>query len=123
MNKTLKIVLFGVILWVIPFLATLLLYKDKEPIMDIFLFRSVMLVLTALVAVILLVKYFEDITADYVKEGVIIGVSLIVISIGLDLVILAPMAGMTTTTYFYQIGIKYLGIPMISIGMGHLLQR
>ena len=40
-----------------------------------------------------------------------------------DGLVLLPMSGMDASTYFAQIGIRYLVIPVISVSMGFVLER
>ncbi len=44
------------------------------------------------------------------------------ISIVLDLAVLLPMSGMAIVPYFTDIGLRYLIIPIITVGMGYLLE-
>lgn len=87
MNKYMKIVLFGFFLWLIPFIAG---FPFVDPsgnflIAETF-FKSIMIVVSALVGVTLAVMYFKEIRTDHVREGVTIGVVWLVINLCLDLV-------------------------------------
>jgi len=123
MNKQLKNVFFGFLTWLIPFLLSFIFYS-KEGVLsiDIFLFKSIMIVISGLIGVSLLILYFKDITKDYLIEGITVGFSWLIINLILDLLILIPMSGMMYLDYFSQIGLRYLIIPTISIGMGLVLK-
>ncbi|MBA2841036.1 hypothetical protein HNP87_001585 [Methanococcus maripaludis] len=119
----LKCGFFGLLTWLIPFLLSFLFYSENEGLLiDIFLFKSIMIVLSGLVGVSLLILYFKDIKKDYLIEGIFVGVFWLIINLILDILILIPMSGMTYLTYFSQIGLRYLIIPTISISMGFLLK-
>ena len=121
MKKEVKIILFGILSWLIPFIISFFFYsKDGQPKIDVFLFKSIMIVVGAITGATLLVLYFKKIKKDYLKEGIIIGIDWLIINIVLDLIILIPMSGMTTGTYFAQIGLRYLIIPIMSISMGYI---
>jgi uncharacterized membrane protein YpjA len=118
MNKYFRNVLYGFLAWLIPFVASFFFYSEEGLTIDIFLFKSIMIVVGSISAAILLVSYFKKISTAYLKEGIIVGVAWFGINILLDLLILIPMSGMSITDYFTQIGIRYLVIPAMSITVG-----
>jgi len=118
MNKYFRNVLYGFLAWLIPFVASFSFYSEEGLTIDIFLFKSIMIVVGSISAAILLVSYFKKISTAYLKEGIIVGVAWFGINILLDLLILIPMSGMSITDYFTQIGIRYLVIPAMSITVG-----
>ncbi|WP_459202139.1 hypothetical protein [Methanococcus sp. CF] len=121
--KYLKCGFFGLLTWLIPFLLSFLFYSESEGlVIDIFLFKSIMIVVSGLVGVSLLVLYFKDIEKDYLLEGISVGVFWLIINLILDIIILIPMSKMTYVDYFSQIGLRYLIIPTISTSMGYLLK-
>lgn len=125
MNKYLKIVLFGFLLWLVPFI-TGFLFVDASGnflIPETF-FKSIMIVVGGLVGVVLAVTYFKDVGADFVREGAVIGVTWLVINLCLDLVFVSVgFFPMTITRYFTDIGLRYLIMPIYTIGMGYVLQQ
>ena len=124
MNKYVRNVLYGFLAWLIPFIASFFFYsREGKLTIDIFLFKSIMIVVGSFTAAILLVSYFRNINVDYFKEGIIVGMIWFGISIVLDLLILIPMSGMSITDYFMQIGLRYLAIPAISIAVGTALKN
>ena len=124
MKKILKMVLLGILLWLIPFLISFFMYSPEgEPLIDLFLFKSIMIVVGAITGAILLIFYFRKLDKDFLKEGIIVGLTWLVISIILDLVILVPMSGMPVADYFTQIGLRYLTIPAMSIAVGAVAEK
>jgi len=124
MNKYLKNILYGFLAWLIPFVASFFFYtREGELTIDIFLFKSIMIVVGSFWAAFLLVSYFKKIDADYFREGISVGLTWFGINIPLDLLVLIPMSGMSIVDYFTQIGIRYLAIPAMSIAVGTALEN
>ena len=122
MKKYLKNLLFGFLSWLIPFVTAFFFYTSEGGLtIDIFLFKSIMIVVGSISAAFLLVSYFKKINENYLKEGVVIGISWFAINIILDLLILIPMSEMAYPDYFEQIGLRYLAIPAFSIAVGAAL--
>jgi hypothetical protein len=109
MKKYLKIVGLGFLTWLVPFVASWPFYsRDGQPLMDIFLIKSIMIVVFSTFGTLLLVVYFRKIDRDFVKEGFIVGSAWFIINCTLDIAVLVPMAGMSIPTWFAQIGMRYL---------------
>jgi uncharacterized membrane protein YpjA len=90
---------------------------------DIYLFKSIMIIIGGVAAAIFIIVYFNEVSSDFVKESIILGVSWLVINLILDLLILIPMSKMTLGDYFVQIGIRYLVIPVMCIMVGLVLKN
>jgi len=124
MNKYIKIGLYGFMVWLVPFAVSFLFYsKNGEVLIDVFLFKSIMLIVSSLTAAILLVIYFKPLKKDQLNDGIVIGISWLAINWLLDLVILVPMSGSPILAYFEQIGLRYLLAPIMSISMGYIAQK
>ena len=125
MNKFSRIIFFGILAWLIPFLVSIL-FVDMEGnfIVPKIFFKSIMIVVGSFVAVILAVKYFKNIKNNFVQEGIILGVVWFIINIGLDLVmVFSNFFQMTLLEYFTDIGLRYLCIPIFTIGLGYALNQ
>jgi uncharacterized membrane protein YpjA len=121
-KKYLKNVLYGFLAWLIPFVASFFFYtREGKLTIDVFLFKSIMIIVGSVSGAFLLVSYFKKISSDYLKEGIIVGVTWFGINILLDLLVLIPMSGMSIADYFTQIGMRYLVIPAMSIMVGAAL--
>lgn len=119
MKKYFINVLYGFLAWLIPFGASLLFYtKEGKLTIDIFLFKSIMIVVGSVSAAFLLVSYFKKISTGYLKEGTIVGAVWFGLNILLDMIVLIPMSGMPIPDYFAQIGLRYLAMPAMSIAIG-----
>jgi len=120
MNKSLKIVLYGFLVWLIPFAVSFIIYPIKTPFYS--LFESILSVLIAISAVIFSYFYFKSIKQNYINEGIIIGITWLLINIIIDLFLFMPVGPMQMSfnNYMMSIGPKYLIIPAITIGFGYI---
>lgn len=124
MKKYLKNIFYGFLAWLIPFLASFLFYSKEGGLnIDIFLFKTIMIVVGTFSAAFLLVSYFKNIKADYLKQGLTVGITWFTINILLDLLVLIPMLKMSLPDYFTQIGLRYLAIPAMSLAIGSALKN
>ncbi len=123
-NKYLKNVAYGFLSWLIPFVSSLFFYtKEGVLTIDVFLFKSIMIVVGSITAGFLLVSYFKNINLNYYKEGIVVGCTWFIINILLDLLILVQMSGMSVTDYFSQIGLRYIVIPVMTVTIGAALNN
>ncbi|WP_455276706.1 hypothetical protein [[Eubacterium] cellulosolvens] len=125
MNKYAKIVLFGLVIWLVPFLVGFF-FIDQEGnfIISETFFKTIMIVIGSLVGVILAVKYFKSIKTDFIKEGITIGIVWLIINWIIDLIMVSiGFFPMTVVKYFTDIGLRLLGIPMFTIGLGYALKQ
>lgn len=124
MNKILKVGLFGFLTWLIPFMISVFFYsRDGQLNIDIFLFKTIMIVVGSIVGATLLVLYFKKVQKDYLTESITVGLVWFAINIILDLIVLVPMSGMSIGTYFAQIGLRYLVIPVMSVAIGRVAEK
>ncbi|MFH1447855.1 MAG: hypothetical protein ABIG39_03245 [Candidatus Micrarchaeota archaeon] len=125
MKKHIKILFYGFLSWLVPFIASIP-FVDSEGnfIIDQIFFKTIMIIVGALSGVFLAVRYFKEIKGDYVKEGIIIGVTWFAINIVLDLVmVFSGFFQMAVAKYFTDIGLRYLCLPIYTIGMGYVLKH
>ena len=117
-----RIVLFGILTWLIPFLAAFFFYNSKgELTVDIFLFKSIMIIVGSTTAAILLIRYFKQVSSNFQREGIRLGLFWFILNVLLDMIILIPMSEMSLPEYFAQIGIRYIVIPVMTIMVGTAL--
>ena len=118
-KKHFKNVLYGFLAWLIPFVISIFFYTQEGGLrIDIFLFKTIMIVVGTISAAFLLVSYFKKIETDFLREGIIVGIVWFGVNIILDLIILIPMSGMAIPDYFTQIGLRYIAMPAMSIAVG-----
>jgi len=120
MNKYLKIVFFGFLVWLIPFVVSFFIYPLKTAGNP--LFESIMPLTITIITVVLAFFYLRNVGTDLIKEGVVIGVVWFLVNIIIDLALFLPPSPMqmSLTNYLADIGVTYLMIPVITIGMGYL---
>lgn len=123
MNKIIKILGYGFLMWLVPFLVSLVIFPIKLTMPS--LFESIMPVVISITLVSLLILYFRDVNSNFFVESLILGVSWFLISICIDLFLFLPPSPMqmSFTNYVMDIGITYLMIPVIAIGMGYIAYK
>lgn len=124
MKSIVKALSFGFLTWLIPFVSAIPFYsKDGNLLIDIFLFKTIMIVIGAITGAFFLILYFKKVEENYLKEGILIGLIWFVFNFGLDVLILVPIAKLSFVEYISQIGLRYLVIPTFSITIGYLLEK
>jgi len=123
MNKYMKLVGFGFLIWLIPFLVSFVIFPLRNTNRP--LFESVMPVVLVLMVMIVSVLYFKKIEKESLKDGVIAGVLWFVLSLVIDLMLFLPASPMQMSfnDYIMDIGFTYLIILMIPIGIGALVNK
>ncbi len=118
-----RVLIFGVLSWALPFVMSFFFFTPQgELLVAQPLFKSLMVVLGGGVGVFLLMLTFKRIQPSVVT-GVSIGVLWLLINWFLDALILLPMSGMSMGEYMYDIGLRYLLIPIISTAMGVVAEQ
>ena len=118
-----KVVLFGFLIWLIPFIvafAIFFIHDSNRP-----LFESIMAVTVTCSAMILGLNYMKSIRSDFLREGAVLGIAWFLISILIDtpMTLLGGPMQMTFGDYMSDIGITYLIIPAVTIGIGMAQSR
>lgn len=123
MNKYVKLVGFGFLIWLIPFLVSFVIFPLRNTNRP--LFESIMPVVLVLAVMIISVLYFKKIEKESLKEGLIAGVLWFVLSLVIDLMLFLPSSPMqmSFSDYMMDIGLTYLIILMIPIGIGALVNK
>jgi len=117
-----KALLYGFLVWLIPFVVSILIFPIKTS--NTALFESIMPVVLTVCVVLFLIRYFRKLEADFLKEGVMLGIIWFIISLGVDLLMFmwGPMKT-TFANYMMDIGLTYLIVPIITIGFGYLIEK
>lgn len=117
-------IFLGFLSWLIPFVVSFLFYKPGgELVVSYPTFKSLIMVVGVISGCYLLFQYFKEVTIDFIKHGIIVGLSWFGINIILDTIVLIPIMKTSFTENFMSIGISYFAIPVISITMAYLLTR
>jgi hypothetical protein len=112
-----KAILFGFLVWVITFVVAFAISPIRESWRA--LFESIMPVVLATATVFLALRYLKRVRADYVREGVLLGLLWLAINIVIDLPLMlsGPMK-MSLGEYLGDIALTYVLIPVITLGLG-----
>ncbi len=122
--KSHKLALFyGFLVWLIPFIIAFLIHPIRTS--NRALFESIMPIVLTICVVLFSVFYLRKVKADFFREGILLGVIWFAISLAIDLLMFMPKSPMkmSFTDYMMDIGVIYLIIPTISVGIGYLLER
>ncbi|OGZ40116.1 MAG: hypothetical protein A3I20_00670 [Candidatus Portnoybacteria bacterium RIFCSPLOWO2_02_FULL_40_15] len=113
--------IYGLLVWVIPFVVAIAIFQLRESNRP--LFESIMPVAVASAVVLFSILYFRKLDKDFINEGIKLGVLWLVISVVIDLLMFSsgPMK-MSLALYTSDIGVTYLMMPIITGGTGYLLQ-
>lgn len=112
-----KAILFGFLIWLIPFVVAFSLFSIRESWRA--LFESVMPVVVTLVVVAFGCIYFRQVRAACIREGLLLGLLWLFISVAVDLpLMLSPPMNMTIANYAADVGLTYLIMPIVTTGMG-----
>lgn len=123
-GKLIKIVVFGLLAWLIPMIVSFFFYsREGTLLIDVFLFKSIMIVVGTLIASYFLVAYFSRVTKNYLGEAVLIGSVWAAMNLILDLIFLVPMSKLSLIEYMQQIGMRYFVILIFSVAMGIALEN
>lgn len=118
MTSIRRALVFGFLVWVIPFVVAFAIFPLRESARP--LFESIMPVALGATVAILGVRYFRDVPSGFVGEGIRLGVLWLAMSLGIDapLMLLGGPMLMTPGQYLADIGLTYLLIPVITVGIG-----
>lgn len=118
-----KVWVFGVLSWLIPFVASFGLYDASGALVVAQpLFKSLMVVFGGAAGAGLLVLAFRHTRAS-IASGLAIGALWLAINLILDIVVLVPMSGMSFAEYMPDIGLRYLLLPIFAVAMGAVAQQ
>jgi hypothetical protein len=117
-----RLLLFGFLSWLLTFGASVCLFslkKDNER-----LFEMLMGIVLTCCTVLFTLLYFRRVRAEFIREGVLLGLAFLVCNILFDLpLFMAGPMQMPLPRYLKDIGIAYLSMPVVSVGFGYALQK
>ena len=123
MTSPRRALILGVLVWFVPFLVAFMIFPLRESSRR--LFESIMPVALAAIVVVLAGSYFGRGTQASLREGLLLGVLWLGISVVIDapLMLLGGPMQMAIGEYLGDIGVTYLMIPVITSGMAAALAR
>jgi hypothetical protein len=111
--------LIGALLtWLVPFLASIPFYGKDGLVIELQLFKSLMIVVGSITAAILIVWCFRPVEKNYTREAIVTGIVWLSANWILDIIVLVGLLGMNLPEYATQIGLRYLVIPAMVIAAG-----
>jgi hypothetical protein len=124
MDKYARVLFYGFLSWLVPLFASLLFFDQSgQRLVPEPFFKSIMVVCGVLVGTYLAIRYFRGVKENFISEGWVIGLIWLAMNIGLDLIVLVGLFKMDLGEYFMGIGLRYLSIPIITVGLGYALRR
>jgi hypothetical protein len=116
MTSWVKALLFGLLIWLVPFVVAFAAFPLKESWRS--LFESIMPVTLTLTVVPCAVLYFRRVHTGFVREGIRVGLLWLGISVAIDLpLMLNPPINYTLTEYAADIALTYAMMPVITVGV------
>ena len=116
MDKNAKIINYGLLVWLVPSLITVILGSF---LVTMNIFEIVSAAAIAVIVIIFSYLYFKGITENFIKESVLIGISWLIISIVLDIILIfLGISQLTLMNYAMYVAPLYIIIPAITIGLG-----
>ncbi len=117
-----KALLLGLVVWLVPFSVSVVVSPLHAPRRA--LFESIMAVSVCATAVLCGLHYLKRIDRVSVRDGVIVGLLWLAMSVLIDLPLFSwgPMKR-TLGEYFADIGLTYLAIPVITAGLARSASR
>lgn len=121
MNKALKIILLGVLIWIVPFIVSMFIWDVEAgmPIVSAYWFGTIMAVCWAVAFAIAICVYFRSKLKDPVRDGWIVGISWFIVLLILDLIVLVAAFGMDIADYL-RMFINYLATLIITVAVGYV---
>ncbi len=123
MRSWILAIILGVLLWLVVFAVSFVVYPLKANPEFAPLFESIMPVAISLCTMVFLGIYFRKVRKAYLFEGIMLGVLWFVINVAIDAALMwfgGPMK-MPILDYFMDIGLTYVMIPAMTIGVGIVL--
>ena len=124
MNKYIKIILFGLLIWVIPFLVAFFIWDPNTgaPSVSVGWFNALMTVCFMIGLSLAICFYFRGVKGNTVQEGWTTGIIWYAVLVVMDLIVLVGFFGMGMEE-FYPLAVTYLSALIIAGGVGHLLEK
>lgn len=122
MSHVIRVVAYGVLIWMLNFSASMIFAgSDGFVHGDYTQFRAVMFMTNTLSAACLLALHFRHVKRNFLREGILVGTVWLEINLSLDFLVVVPRSGLGVTGYLTQIGIDYIGIPVLAILVGFVM--
>ena len=116
---TRQLYFLGFLTWLVPFIVSLPFFLvEGELVIDIFLFKTIMLVVLGGFGTLMLVRFMRPIQQNFVQAGLTAGLVWFAINTVLDLIVLVGLLGTPLPEWVVQTGLRYLVIPITGYALG-----
>jgi len=124
MNKFLKKILLGFLIWAVPFFTSFFVWdmKNQVPLISMDWFNALMAFTWAIGFAIAACAYFKEVKKRPVLDGWITGVTWYIELLVLDLLILVIAFKMSILDYFPMV-LMYLNVIAISASIGYIKRK
>ena len=114
-----RAVLLGFVIWLVPFATGVSAFLlSPSPLLTFASDTGAVLVLSVLGAA---AAYFRRVRQAFFREGLALGVVWVAMCVAIDVPLLLGPMHMSLEYYFSDVGVSYLVIPAITLGIGALL--
>ena len=115
-SLTVRIVLFGLVIWIVPFLAGWGMVDETGQFrMEVSTAKTIFMLIGAVLGAYLIVRLFALIDRDHWRWAWTIAIVWMVISWVLDIAILLPLSGETIGEWFAATGARYFTILVMAL--------
>lgn len=115
---TIRTSVLGLVTWAVPFVVSFLFFdRTGQLLVPQPLFKSAMVVAFGGVGVVLLVVAFRNVRPTP-QSGLLLGCYWLAINLALDFLVLVPFTKMAPVDYLFDIGLRYLLMPIVATAMG-----
>ncbi len=118
MNSVLKMLLFGALVWLIPFAISFAFFPGGQPLFDVQTINSIMIIVWYVVLAVFMVLYFSKEREDSLRKGIVVGVVWLAESIILDAFTLPLSTSIDWGAFIVYSIIKFVAILIMCIAMG-----
>ncbi len=124
MNKKIRVILYGLLIWFVPALFAMLVWDvgNNAPKIGTLWFDSLIAVIWALNFVIVGFFYFKKIDSDYFKHGLMAGTSWYFIGIIMDYIMVVLISGANISAWYPGL-LSYLNNFFMAAGIGFILNK
>lgn len=122
MRKLGRLLGFGFLSWLFTFAGSLCLSPLRDSQRTTF--ETLIGVVLTASTVLFTLLYFRKISTSFLREGLLLGAAFVICNILFDLpMFLSGPMQMSIVEYMKDIGLAYLSMPLITIGIGYALQK
>ena len=122
-KRAIRIVLQGLVVWLVPFTISLPFFEQGALKVDIFAFKTLMMLVSSTVGLWLLSRSIAESDRRPHIAGLFIGMVWLAINWALDFAILLPISDMSVLDYLFSTGLRYLHMPVAGFFMGIAVVR